>query len=198
MTVMSMGTLPLVESKPMFNRNGRHYPPQLLDDYVKFRDLKYDLKDICLEVTDEGVSAYIKSGYFDSFLSGSIEFQYKSNMSVQRVLDNDYKFMEDGFLNEVIERITLFMDGNDFTTKVINTYDKCSSHHKDMRNGSLGNFNPRGWFSSLKRIINKRKGRIYITRLEFFNRNYKPTELVCWDLVTNEGFGNITHPKILN
>ena len=185
----TMGTLPLVESKPMFNRNGRHYPPQLLDDYRKFRDLKYDLKDICLEVTDEGVSAYINA------ILGSIEFQYKSNMSVQRVLDNDYKFMEDGFLNEVIERITLFMDGNDFTTKVINTYDKCSSHHKDMRNGSLGNFNPRGWFSSLKRIINKRKGRIYITRLEFFNRNYKPTELVCWDLVTDEGFGNITHPK---
>lgn len=26
----TMGTLPLVESKPMFNRNARHYPPPII------------------------------------------------------------------------------------------------------------------------------------------------------------------------
>jgi hypothetical protein len=173
-----------LESKPMFNRNGRHYPTiwrnnavKIVDDYAKFHNLKNDLKDICLEVTDDGINAHI----FHTPLipedskaercTGSrlyIEFQYKSNISTQRVFDNDYKFMNEDFLDEVVERITLFMCGNGYTTKVIKTYDKCSSHHNNIRNVRESIWSSKKWFLSLKRIINKRKGRVYITRLEFF------------------------------
>lgn len=139
------------------------YNRAVFDDYVSFHEMKEDLDDICLELSDVGIDIF-KTGI------NSLQFQHSKDSSW-----NIAELMDESIVDEVIDRLKFYMNSKDWDVKIHKTY-----HYSYAR---------RYFFH---RLINRYKGKLSYTRLDFVNRNERP--LQCWDIVANEGFGRVVHP----
>jgi len=141
------------------NRNGRKYSSETYDDYVSFYEMQDDLDDICLELTDVGYDVFNKRNY-------CLEFQNSKNSSW-----NIAELMDEDVIDEVIDRLKVYVDTKNYFIKVNKSY-----YHSDSR------------YYFFRRLINRYKGKLSFVRIEFVNKKTMP--LICWDLVPTNGFFN--------
>lgn len=142
--------------------NRRIYHRAVFDDYISFYDLAEDLNDICLELTDVGINVF-------SERTQCLEF-YHSKVASWNISE----CMDESIVDEVIDRLKVYMDSKNYDISVHKTY-----YHSYSK------------IYFFHRLINRYKGKLSGVILKFYNRNERPLE--CWDIVANEGFGRITH-----
>lgn len=127
------------------------------------QEIRDNLDDICLELTDQNINALIKyTGHGGIKIFKPDNYQYKPMC---------YKDVED-----VLYRLKLYMDDNGYSTEIELTYEY-----------------PKSRFSYIKRIVNRYKGIVYSINVKFLNREIDKyldeiINLKSWDLVSDKGF----------
>ena len=130
------------------------------------QEIRDNLHDICLELTDKNINALINYNG-----DGSIKINYSDtylNRWVYRLIN--YKDVSD-----VLERLKLYMDDNGYSTTIIINY-----YYPDSR------------FSYIKSIINRFKRRFYSINVKFLNREIDKLfdeiiNLKSWDIIADKG-----------
>ncbi len=136
------------------------------------QEIRDNLNDICLELTDQNINALIKytaHGSIKIFNRPDYYLEYKSMR---------YKDVED-----VLDRLKLYMDDNGYSTKIELTYD-----YPNLR------------YAYIKRIVNRYKGIVYSINVKFLNREIDKyldeiINLKSW-LVPDKGFSGVSKAKM--
>lgn len=146
------------------------------------QEIRDDLDDICLELTDQNIKSYINYTGHGSIKIDS-EFVVYSDTHLNQWV---YKLVNYKDVEDVLERLKLYMNDNGYSTTIIVNYDY-----------------PGLKFSFIKRIINKFKRRFYSINVKFLNKEIDKyfddiINLKSCDIVPGKGFSSSKKKVILN